>query len=79
VWSGSGSAEVISGVISIPLIDRDGKLDAKEWGVYRAMMSAETVSPSVSAAGRYDRQSIRWKYPHDAAGAFNAALRAFCI
>src|SRR6185503_5121805 len=45
-------------------LDRDGKLDAKEWGVYRAMMSAQNGLLSISLGGQGDMtdKSIRWKY-----------------
>lgn len=45
-------------------LNRDGKLDATEWGVYRAMMSAENGLLSIKLGGRGDMtdQSIRWKY-----------------
>jgi outer membrane protein assembly factor BamB len=45
-------------------LNRDGKLDATEWGVYRAQMSAENGLLSIKLGGRGDMtsQSIRWKY-----------------
>ena len=45
-------------------LDRDGKLDATEWGIYRAMMSAENGLLSISLGGQGDMtdKSIRWKY-----------------
>jgi outer membrane protein assembly factor BamB len=45
-------------------LNRDGQLDATEWGVYRAMMSAENGLLSIKLGGRGDMtgQSIRWKY-----------------
>jgi outer membrane protein assembly factor BamB len=45
-------------------LNRDGKLDATEWGIYRAMMSAENGLLSITMGGRGDMtsQSVRWKY-----------------
>jgi outer membrane protein assembly factor BamB len=45
-------------------LDRDGKLDAKEWAVYQAMMSADNGLLSISLGGRGDMtdKNIRWKY-----------------
>jgi outer membrane protein assembly factor BamB len=45
-------------------LNRDGKLDATEWGIYRAMMSAENGLLSIKMGGRGDMtsQSVRWKY-----------------
>lgn len=45
-------------------LNRDGKLDATEWSVYRAMMSAENGLLSIKLGGRGDMtsQNIRWKY-----------------
>lgn len=45
-------------------LDRDGRLDAKEWDIYRAQMSAENGLLSIHLGGHGDmtRNAIRWKY-----------------
>lgn len=45
-------------------LNRDGKLDAVEWNVYRAVMSSENGLLSIKLGGRGDMTatSIRWKY-----------------
>ena len=45
-------------------LNRDGKLDAKEWDIYRAQMSAENGLLSIKLGGQGDKTSdaIRWKY-----------------
>ena len=45
-------------------LDRDGLLDAKEWGVYRAIMGAENGLLSIKLGGKGDmtESAIRWKY-----------------
>lgn len=45
-------------------LDKDGYLTAKEWEMYRAMMSAENGLLSIKLGGRGDMtaSSIRWRY-----------------
>lgn len=45
-------------------LDRDLKLAAKEWGVFRAMMSAENGLLAIKLGGRGDTtdEAIRWRY-----------------
>ncbi len=45
-------------------LDKDGYLTAKEWDMYRAMMSAENGLLSIKLGGRGDMtaSSIRWRY-----------------
>jgi outer membrane protein assembly factor BamB len=45
-------------------LSRDGFIDAKEWAIYRAMMSAENGLLSIKLGGRGDMtaQSIKWRY-----------------
>ena len=45
-------------------LNRDGKLDAKEWATYRAMMASENGLLSIKMGGRGDMTdtAIRWKY-----------------
>lgn len=44
--------------------NRDGKLDAKDWEIFRAMMAAENGLLSIKLGGQGDmtEKSIRWKY-----------------
>jgi len=45
-------------------LDRDGKLDAKEWGVFRAMLASENGLLAIKLGGQGDMTSsaIRWRY-----------------
>jgi outer membrane protein assembly factor BamB len=45
-------------------LDRDLKLDAKEWGIFRSMMSAENGLLAIKVGGQGDTTSeaIRWRY-----------------
>ncbi|HET9528980.1 MAG TPA: PQQ-binding-like beta-propeller repeat protein [Blastocatellia bacterium] len=45
-------------------LDRDGLLNARDWQVYRAMMSAENGLLAIKLGGRGDmtESSIRWRY-----------------
>lgn len=45
-------------------LDRNGKIDAKEWDIYRAQMSAENGLLSINLGGHGDmtQNGIRWKY-----------------
>jgi len=45
-------------------LNRDGKLDGKEWATYRAMMASENGLLSIKMGGRGDMTdtAIRWKY-----------------
>ena len=45
-------------------LNRDGKLDAKEWDIYRAQMSAENGLLAIHLGGQGDMTptGIRWKY-----------------
>jgi outer membrane protein assembly factor BamB len=45
-------------------LDKDGYLTAKEWDMYRSMMSAENGLLSIKLGGRGDmtQTSIRWRY-----------------
>jgi hypothetical protein len=45
-------------------LDRDSKLDSKEWEIYRAMMAAENGLLAIRMGGKGDmtQASIRWKY-----------------
>jgi outer membrane protein assembly factor BamB len=45
-------------------LDKDGYLTAKEWEIYRAMMSAENGLLAIKLGGRGDmtEASIRWRY-----------------
>lgn len=44
--------------------NRDNKLDAKDWGVFRAMMAAENGLLAIKLGGEGDmtEKAIRWKY-----------------
>ena len=45
-------------------LDKNGKLSAKEWEIYRAMMASENGLLSIRLGGRGDMTSknVRWKY-----------------
>jgi outer membrane protein assembly factor BamB len=45
-------------------LDRDGKLNAKDWEVFRAMMASENGLLAIKLGGQGDMtaQSVRWKY-----------------
>jgi outer membrane protein assembly factor BamB len=45
-------------------LDRDGKLDAKEWTVFRSMLAAENGLLAITLGGQGDMtaSAIRWKY-----------------
>lgn len=45
-------------------LDKNGKLDAKEWGIYQAMMASENGLLSIKLGGRGDMttKNVRWKY-----------------
>ena len=45
-------------------LDRDGKLDASEWDVFRAMLAAENGLLAIKLGGKGDmtEHAIRWKY-----------------
>lgn len=45
-------------------LDRNGKLDAKEWEVFRAMMVSENGLLSIKLGGKGDmtESAVRWKY-----------------
>ena len=45
-------------------LDKNGKLSAQEWGIYRAMMASENGLLSIKLGGRGDMtdKSVRWKY-----------------
>jgi len=45
-------------------LDRDGKLDAKEWGAFRAMLASENGLLAIKLGGQGDMTSsaIRWRY-----------------
>ncbi len=45
-------------------LDRNGKLDAKEWDVFRAMMASENGLLAIKLGGRGDMSgtAIRWRY-----------------
>ena len=45
-------------------LDRDGKLDAKEWDVFRLMMASENGLLAIKLGGRGDMTdtAVRWRY-----------------
>ena len=45
-------------------LNRDGKLNARDWGVYRAMMAAENGLLAIKLGGRGDmtETGILWRY-----------------
>ena len=45
-------------------LDRDGALNAREWNMYRAMMSAENglLAIRVGGSGDMTQRSVRWRY-----------------
>ena len=62
--------------------DRDGKLDAKEWDVMRAMLAAENGLLAIKLGGKGDVTSgaIMWKYTAPgAAGALDAPLQGRAV
>ena len=58
-------------------LDRNGKLDAKEWDVFRMMMASENGLLAIKLGGRGDMTATRHPLALPAAraaGAFDAAL-----
>ena len=45
-------------------LDRDGKLDAKDWDVFRRMMASENGLLAIKLGGRGDMTdtAVRWRY-----------------
>jgi len=56
--------KMLSGAFEAFDTDRDGKLNEKDWGVFRAMMASENGLLSIKLGGKGDMTdtAIRWRY-----------------
>ena len=69
---------MLSGAFEAFDMDRDEKLNAKDWEVFRAMMASENGLLAIKMGGEGDQTAtaIRWRYHETgAAGSFHAALQ----